>query len=303
MKGGSPKSVHALSQPVEEIVSEYEFLVEHMRHAVWRLDATGKVIEANGAACKWLEVPIEQLVGRNVREFLVIDVDIVRDESFESEFKTATGVHRVAVVSSRVLRHSDGMALGALQVVTDVTASRAIENRLVQEIQKMARMAGEDKLTGLPNRRAFDMVLEGAAAGANKEPFAVLLIDLNDFKEINDAMGHQAGDEALSLFGKRLDSLVRDTDLAARIGGDEFAVVLMNADRAMAEKAAARFKQGLDFLAVVGGAEVRLWASVGVAHSADGAGSVLARADAAMYEGKRAGKNGEGRNAERSRLA
>ena len=303
MKGGSPKSVHALSQPVEEIVSEYEFLVEHMRHAVWRLDATGKVIEANGAACKWLEVPIEQLVGRNVREFLVIDVDIVRDESFESEFKTATGVHRVAVVSSRVLRHSDGMALGALQVVTDVTAGRAIENRLVQEIQKMARMAGEDKLTGLPNRRAFDMVLEGAAAGANKEPFAVLLIDLNDFKEINDAMGHQAGDEALSLFGKRLDSLVRDTDLAARIGGDEFAVVLTNADRAMAEKAAARFKQGLDFLAVVGGAEVRLWASVGVAHSADGAGSVLARADAAMYEGKRAGKNGEGRNAERSRLA
>jgi predicted signal transduction protein with EAL and GGDEF domain len=184
--------VHAPSQLVDQVVSEYEFLVEQMRQAVWRLDATGKVIEANSAACRWLETPIDQLVGRNVSEFLVNQVDMVRDETFEAEFKTLTGISRAAVVSSRVLRHSGGVPLGALQVVTDVTASRAIENRLVQEIQKMARMAGEDPLTELPNRRAFDIVLESAVAGATKEPFAVLLIDLNDFKPINDALGHEA---------------------------------------------------------------------------------------------------------------
>ncbi len=287
VKGRDPFHVHAPSHQSDQIVSEYEFLVEQMRQAVWRLDSTGKVIEANSAACKWLEVPIEQLVGRNAREFLVHEVDLLRDERFEVEFKTSSGLRRVAVVSSRVLRHSDGMPLGALQVVTDVTANRAIEHRLVQEIQKMARMAGEDPLTGLPNRRAFDIVYDNAVAGATKEPFAVMLIDLNDFKPINDLYGHEAGDDALRAFAARLEKLVRESDFVARVGGDEFAVVLLNTDRLSAEKAAERFKKGLDFTLSVAGHPVRMWASVGIAHSADGAESALARADSKMYDVKR----------------
>ena len=296
---GRPHAVQAPADRPEQIVSEYEFLVEQMRQAVWRLDATGKVIEANGAACRWLETPVEGLVGRNVREFLAHETDMLRDETFETEFRTSSGLARVAVVSSRVLRHTDGMALGALQVVSDVTASRAIESRLVQEIQRMARMAGEDPLTGLPNRRAFDMVLESAVAGATKEPFAVLLIDLNDFKPINDAFGHEVGDEALRDFGRRLDTLTRDTDFVARIGGDEFAVVLANADRTAAAKAAERFRQGLDFAFEHEGKVMRVWASVGMAHSSDGAETVMARADLRMYEGKKREKLADGRNARR----
>ncbi len=295
--------MHAPSQQVDQIVSEYEFLVEQMRQAVWRLDATGKVIEANSAACRWLEVSIEQLVGRNVREFLVNEVDMVRDETFEAEFKTLTGISRAAVVSSRVLKHAGGVPLGALQVVTDVTASRAIENRLVQEIQKMARMAGEDPLTALPNRRAFDIVLESAIAGATKEPFAILLIDLNDFKPINDAYGHEVGDEALKVFGRKLDELTRDADFVARIGGDEFAVVLTNADRAAAEMAAKRFRNSLDFVFESGNMSIRLWASVGLAHSADGADTVFARADVKMYENKKREKSQDDRNGPRLGLA
>ena len=298
MKGRDHYHVSAPSQEPGQIVSEYEFLVEQMRQAVWRLDANGKVIEANRAACTWLELPIEQLVGRNVNDLTTTPVDMLRDEKFEAEFKTATGIPKVAVVASRVLRHTDGMPLGALQVVTDVTANRAIENRLVQEIQKMARMAGEDPLTGLPNRRAFDIVLENAVAGANKEPFAVLLIDLNDFKPINDAYGHEAGDEALRAFGRKLDALTRDSDFLARIGGDEFAVVLLNTDRVSAERAADRFRSNLDFESEVAGRQVRIWGSVGVAHSADGADSVVSRADVKMYENKKREKS-EGRNGPR----
>jgi diguanylate cyclase (GGDEF)-like protein/PAS domain S-box-containing protein len=303
VKGRRDYHVHAPSQALDQVVSEYEFLVERMRQAVWRLDATGKVIEANGAACRWLEAPIEQLVGRNVREFLSQDVDMLRDETFETEFRTTSGIPRSAVVSSRVLRHSDGMPLGALQVVTDVTASRAIENRLVQEIQKMARMAGEDPLTGLPNRRAFDIVLENAINGAMKEPFGVLLIDLNDFKPINDAFGHEVGDEALKAFGRKLDELTRDADFVARIGGDEFAVVLTNADRRASEKAAVRFRESLEFEYVHLGRSMRLWASVGMAHSSEGAESVLARADVKMYESKKREKKDDGRNGPRLGLA
>jgi diguanylate cyclase (GGDEF)-like protein len=295
--------VHAPSHLADQIVSEYEFLVEQMRQAVWRLDSAGKVIEANTAACTWLEAPIEQLVGRNVSEFLVNQVDMVRDETFEAEFKTLTGISRAAVVSSRVLRQPGGVPLGALQVVTDVTASRAIENRLVQEIQKMARMAGEDPLTGLPNRRAFDIVLESAVSGATKEPFAVMLIDLNDFKPINDAFGHEVGDAAIKAFGKRLDELTRDADFVARIGGDEFAVVLTNANRAAAERAARRFSENLDFEFEAGGKRLRLWGSVGLAHSADGADTVFARADIKMYESKKRDKMRDDRNGPRLGLA
>jgi diguanylate cyclase (GGDEF)-like protein/PAS domain S-box-containing protein len=303
VKGRGDYHVHAPSQALDQVVSEYEFLVEHMRQAVWRLDATGKVIEANGAACRWLEAPIEQLVGRNVRDFLSQDVVMMRDETFETEFRTSTGIARVAVVSSRVLRHSDGMPLGALQVVTDVTASRAIENRLVQEIQKMARMAGEDPLTGLPNRRAFDILLDGAITNATKEPFGVLLIDLNDFKPINDAYGHEVGDAALRAFGRKLDELTRDADFVARIGGDEFAVVLTNADRGASQKAAVRFRDSLDFEFTHEGRSMRVWASVGMAHSSEGADSVLARADVKMYESKKREKRDDGRNGPRLGLA
>lgn len=300
MKGRATPHFHAPSQPVEEIVSEYEFLVEQMRQAVWRLDATGKVIEANTAACRWLETPIEELVGRHAGDFLSHPVDLVRDEQFETEFKTASGVKRVAVVASRVLRHEDGMVLGALQVMTDMTANRAIEHRLVQEIQKMARMAGEDPLTGLPNRRAFDIVLENAVSGAKREPFAVVLIDLNDFKPINDRFGHEAGDEALKAFASRLEELVRDSDFVARVGGDEFAVVLLNTDRASAERAISRYESSLDFVHSVAGLPTRLWASIGLAHSADGAETTFARADLKMYEGK---KSAKGRNASARGLA
>jgi diguanylate cyclase (GGDEF)-like protein/PAS domain S-box-containing protein len=303
VKGRDSRHVQAPSQEPGQIVSEYEFLVEQMRQAVWRLDASGKVIEANSAACRWLELPIEQLVGRNVRDLLALDMDVLRDETFEAEFRTASGVPRVAVVASRVLRHTDGMPLGALQVVTDVTGSRAIENRLVQEIQKMARMAGEDPVTGLPNRRAFDIVLENAIAGATKEPFAVLLMDLNDFKPINDLHGHEAGDEALREFGRRLDALTRDSDFLARIGGDEFAVVLLNTEREPAERAAERFRRSLDFAFGHRGRSLRVWASVGLAHSADGADSVFARADVKMYESKKRQKSEDDRNGPRLGLA
>ena len=279
------------SHELEQVVSEYEFLVSQMRQAVWRLDANGKVIEANKTACNWLEAPVESIVGAQASNFLAEEVDLLRDETFEVEFVTATGLRRVAIVASRMLRHSSGLPLGALQVITDVTSNRAIEQRLVQEIQKMARMAGEDPLTGLPNRRAFDMVIDSAVANAHSEPFAVLLIDLNDFKPINDRYGHETGDEALRAFAVRLATLVRDADFVARIGGDEFAVVLTNTDRISAEKAASRFRKGLDFDWQHDSLQMRLWASVGLAHSADGADSVLARADSKMYETKKRDRN------------
>jgi diguanylate cyclase (GGDEF)-like protein len=279
------------SHELEQVVSEYEFLVSQMRQAVWRLDANGKVIEANKTACNWLETPVERVVGAQASNFLAEEVDLLRDETFEVEFVTATGLRRAAIVASRMLRHESGLPLGALQVITDVTSNRAIEQRLVQEIQKMARMAGEDPLTGLPNRRAFDMVIDSAVANAHSEPFAVLLIDLNDFKPINDRYGHETGDEALRAFSVRLATLVRDADFVARIGGDEFAVVLTNTDRISAEKAASRFRKGLDFDWEHGSLQMRLWASVGLAHSADGADSVLTRADAKMYETKKRDRN------------
>ncbi|MCH7904480.1 MAG: sensor domain-containing diguanylate cyclase [Armatimonadetes bacterium] len=288
MKGRHTLRVQTQAQPdVQPIVSEYEFLVEQMRQGVWRLDATGLIIEVNRHMARWLGGKPTDIVGRNVADFLAHDVDMIRDEMFETEFRTIDGISRVGVVSSRALRHEGGMLLGALQVVTDVTSNRAMQSRLVSEIQKMARLAGEDPLTGLPNRRAFDLVLQDSVASAAREPFGLLMLDLNDFKPINDQYGHQVGDVALTTFAKKLEYLLRDTDFVARIGGDEFAIIFSNAEKPACEQAVIRLDEGLRFDFEHLGGKTAMSCAIGMAHSSDGAEMIVERADAEMYSRKR----------------
>jgi diguanylate cyclase (GGDEF)-like protein len=174
-------------------------------------------------------------------------------------------------------------------------AAVALANaRLHEEVR---RQATTDELTGLVNRRRFMEALETEVERARlfETPFAVILADLDDFKRINDEHGHHAGDFALRSFGRLLAEQVRDLDVAARLGGEEFAVLLpqTNVNEAMA--AAGRIRDALAAAEIdVGdGAHVRLTASFGVADSsAQGStDELLRRADDALYSAKRAGKD------------
>jgi diguanylate cyclase (GGDEF)-like protein len=160
---------------------------------------------------------------------------------------------------------------------------------IVARLRETERDAVTDDLTGLGNRRRLLQRLEHAIASSEGD-VALLLIDLDGFKELNDTLGHSAGDEVLRQIGPRLQEALRPGDTLARLGGDEFAVVLAPGDEASASATGLRLRAALERSFGVGGIRVHIDASIGIAlfpeHARDALG-LLQRADVAMYEAKR----------------
>ena len=180
----------------------------------------------------------------------------------------------------------------ALATVTVVTGAARAGITVVDRLSESGRRATTDDLTGLANRRHLLERLDAAIAAAREQGgcLALLLVDLDGFKELNDTLGHHAGDEVLRQIGPRLAHLLREEDTLARLGGDEFAVVLAPGDEAAASTAGLRLRAALERSFEVAGISVHIDASVGIAlypeHAADSLG-LLQRADVAMYEAKR----------------
>jgi diguanylate cyclase (GGDEF)-like protein/PAS domain S-box-containing protein len=162
----------------------------------------------------------------------------------------------------------------------------------------LARQAMFDDLTGLANRLLFRQTLSDALERPRdgQSTVAVLFLDLNEFKTVNDSMGHAIGDDLLAIVGRRLAGLMRATDTAARLGGDEFAMLVVSADREDALRVAQRVQTALSAPMSVGGREITVAGSVGVAY-ADGPdssiGDLLRNADTAMYVAKRRGSSNQ----------
>ena len=172
-------------------------------------------------------------------------------------------------------------------------------NRLRLAFHEIEQLARRDPLTGLPNRRAFDERLSAEAARSRRygHPFGVIILDLDLFKSVNDRYGHPAGDEVLKFVGKTVDANIRETDHAARIGGEEFAVILPESGiedvRAVAEKLREAVGEGL-IQAANAPDGIRITLSAGAACSAGHLvtpESIVAAADAALFRSKNEGRN------------
>jgi diguanylate cyclase (GGDEF)-like protein len=169
--------------------------------------------------------------------------------------------------------------------------------RLLGEFRRVATQASTDSLTGLANRRMFDeeLALEWRRADRVGDSLALVLLDLDDFKRVNDAHGHQAGDAVLRAVGEILGSGVRQVDLAGRYGGEEFALILPETDLAGAQRLAERLRVALENAAteIPSGDTLTTTASFGVAVKGEleSAEDLVAAADEALYAAKRAGKN------------
>ncbi|MBP0615064.1 PleD family two-component system response regulator [Jiella mangrovi] len=164
---------------------------------------------------------------------------------------------------------------------------------LRRSLQETIELAVTDPLTGLHNRRFLDVRLSRPAAHA--DGYALALFDIDHFKRINDGFGHDVGDSVLKEFAGRLKAAVRASDLVCRFGGEEFAALMPAADFQTASKIAERIRQAVEDTPFAGpgeGLSVTVSGGFAVAHdSAEPAGSVLKRADAALYEAKRTGRN------------
>ena len=158
--------------------------------------------------------------------------------------------------------------------------------------KEILRLAYEDVLTGLPNRAMFNGQLEQAVRMARRsgEPLAVMLLDLDRFKAINETLGHPVGDQALRVVAGRIRAALRDSDVVARLGGDEFAVLLATGDADRSPAVAAKIARVLEAPIVVDGQSMDLAASIGIArfpaHGED-ASALMRAADVAMYAAKR----------------
>jgi diguanylate cyclase (GGDEF)-like protein len=189
-------------------------------------------------------------------------------------------------------RLGDQLALEGSLVIENV-ALRASER---DRIDELARQAFHDPLTDLPNRSLFADRLQHALARLRRRhgSVAALLLDLDGFKDVNDTLGHEAGDQLLVAVGERLRACVRPADTVARLGGDEFTILLEEIDSLReATRVAERVEQALRTPFVLAGEERRVTASIGIALNSPGNSEpedLLRNADTAMYQAKRAGK-------------
>jgi diguanylate cyclase (GGDEF)-like protein len=168
---------------------------------------------------------------------------------------------------------------------------RASIAEMRDRLGELEQLADTDTLTPLPNRRRFERELDRAVGQASRHgtPAAVLYIDLNGLKRVNDRHGHLAGDAALIHVARLLQGLIRGTDVVARIGGDEFGLILDHLDHNSAIETSERISRCIASNPLeLGGAQVRLEAAIGVATvlAGDSAADVMARADRNMYRAK-----------------
>ncbi|MFW7414075.1 sensor domain-containing diguanylate cyclase [Demequina sp. SO4-18] len=214
-------------------------------------------------------------------------------EPYEIEYRLRRhdGVYRWMLGRAVPLRDESGTLLKWFGTCTDIEELKVALDDAAELRHELERRATRDSLTGLANRELLFEQMEHKLSQRRRTGMAVVYMDLDWFKEINDRLGHSAGDRLLAFIGERLRDTVRQGDIAARIGGDEFVVVGEAQDHEEAERFAQRVVEGVRGRLSVSGESVEVAASVGVTYvdAADtrSADTVLAHADARMYEEKR----------------
>jgi diguanylate cyclase (GGDEF)-like protein/PAS domain S-box-containing protein len=261
----------------------------------------GLIVDANPALAAMLAYTTEELYGRSMLDLIHPDNRAAAVDAFaelleerrmmrhETRLVRADGgVVPVQVTSSWVDGTPDGDPPHVVAIVEDITDRKALEAALVHR-------SLHDPLTGLPNRILFNDRLHHALERGRRErtPTSLLGIDLDGFKQINDQYGHPVGDEVLVAVAERLTSVLRASDTAARVGGDEFSIVCENSGRPDAEALATRLRDRVsEPLRLAGGLRLPLTVSIGIG-TAEGdvdperAFEALVReADDAMYVDK-----------------
>jgi diguanylate cyclase (GGDEF)-like protein len=212
--------------------------------------------------------------------------------SFDADMPAGVVATIIVAVPETATESDDGHEL-ALNVARRLARMAAEQSIVRADLLYQTR---HDRLTGLGNRTAFLEATSQASARAsrNGRPYAVVFIDLDNFKHVNDTLGHSTGDQLLIAVGRRLHGVVRSSDFVSRHGGDEFTVLCEDlASRADAHELAGRIASALRDPFDVGGPEVTVTASIGVAVADDHATptQLIERADAAMYHAKQSGRN------------
>ena len=290
-------------QALRDAAAELRLFADNVPVMTASFDENLRCLFANKRYADFLDLGAAEIVGMHVREILGADVygeieshfaQVLQGQpaAYRRKRKLRNGVSRWLEV--KLLPHvgDQGKVLGCFTVTTDITEQMLAEERI-------QRMAHYDGLTGLPNRMLFNDRLNQSISLARRDAgrFALLYLDLDKFKPVNDTLGHAAGDELLKSAAERIRRQVRESDTVARVGGDEFTVILSDIARRedaaiVAEKIvaalAAPFQLGTQ------GHCIEIGTSIGIAvypAHAQEADALVGAADAAMYRAKQVGSS------------
>jgi diguanylate cyclase (GGDEF)-like protein/PAS domain S-box-containing protein len=278
-------------------------IIATMGDALLVVNLRGEVVVANPAAAKLLGTSSATLVSRPALQILRApalrspqDLLTLEPRELEGELLPTEGAPVPVSLSTSPVLERDGTISGVVLVAKDIRELRQAMLDLTAANERLERQAIVDELTGVFNRRHGNRRLheEFELAMRYARPFAVGVIDLDDFKRINDHLGHQVGDRVLQSVASQIQGVLRGTDVVARWGGDEFLVVLGGSDARRARQIGERI---IDRIATarVSGFEAPVRASVGLAtfepsDPPPDAQTLVARADQALYRAKATGK-------------
>ncbi len=282
----------------------FRLAFEHAPIGIALVSPDGNFMRVNAALCALTGYANDELVKKTFQEItypddLDLDLEYVRqmlagerrEYTMEKRYFHRDG-HVVWVqLSVALVRDSENKPLHFISQIQDISERKQLEERLVF-------LADHDEMTGLANRRRFREELERAVAFAERygHPAAMLLLDLDNFKAVNDSFGHHVGDRLLVAVAERLGARLRRTDVVGRLGGDEFAALLPQAEMGQAVRVAEEVLDAVITAAyALDGHVVTASASIGVALFRPGLGidseDFQIRADVAMYTAKREGGN------------
>jgi diguanylate cyclase (GGDEF)-like protein/PAS domain S-box-containing protein len=296
-----------LTTRVTESEQRYRMLADYSHDVVVRMRADGQRLYVSPSA--------RDILGWEPAELLEPNQILVHPEDQTVQQQTIASVlvsgHPVTTIyrlrhkeghyvwmeaAARPIPGADGNTTDIIFACRDVSERVAAEQALKASRAELEAQAHLDSLTGLANRRQFDERLAHALGRSRRQGLAVALMymDIDHFKQVNDGYGHAAGDEVLRAFGHRLSACVRSGDLVARLGGDEFVVLIEDLSapetaEAIAEKLIEAMSKGIE----VEGTTLHVTTSIGIAYSAHPAVAkdLTAAADAALYAAKSAGRN------------
>jgi diguanylate cyclase (GGDEF)-like protein len=316
-----------IEQTLRETDRTLRSVLEALPVGVWIMDRTGFIVGVNPAGiaiwmgaryvgpdefgeykARWLETgrtiePEEWAAARAIKNGETSIGEEIEIDCFD-------GTQKIILNSAIPLRDEQHAIAGAIIVNQDITARKEAETELrlaKQEVEAASReleialareriLAREDVLTGVTNRRQFFELgtHEVSVALRYGHPLSVVLIDVDDFKRMNDTFGHQAGDELLKRFARIARQHLRDADLFARYGGDEFVALLPNTHAAEAALVAERLRADLavqDTVLEQGTLTVTISSGIAELLPADTLDALIHRADMALYEAKQSGRN------------
>ncbi|MCM3700258.1 sensor domain-containing diguanylate cyclase [Paenibacillus macerans] len=284
------------------LINKQNIFVENSRALMIGIDRTGKIDLCNPAMCRLLKMKQDEVLdhffwevgakvsGEAVDQIFQLLAQRKKTEQFELQVPDGQGTSTFLADTYPV--EDDGLVSGIIVVLNDITDRKTAEKKLYE-------LSVTDDLTKLANRRHFERRLDEEIIRSNRygRPLSLLLIDLDHFKDINDTYGHRIGDLVLSTVAKQLESHVRDTDVVARWGGEEFAVLMPETELKEAEKIGIRLLKAVRETPIPvpeeHGEPIMVTFSAGVTTQSSGIvkEQIIESVDTALYESKNNGRN------------